>query len=105
VTVGTRPGGRVDTLQLVSGGARIRGWTIDPNTAAPLRVHYYLNGVAMAGVTADKARPDVGAAHPGWGPNHGFDDVLTGVQAGDEVCAYAINDGPGGNPLLGCRSV
>jgi hypothetical protein len=67
-------------------------------------VHYFRNGAAIGAVTADKVRNDVGAVFPAWGPNHGFDDPLPGVQAGDEICAVAINDGPGGNPLLGCRT-
>ena len=51
---------------------------------------------------ADLSRPDVGAANPGAGDNHGFNTTITGLSPGPHTLyAYAINAaGSGANPLL-----
>ncbi len=84
----------------------VSGWAIDPNSHDPIDVHVYIDGQLRAAFTADQSRPDVGAAYPGWGPGHGFSTDIGGVTTGSHtVCAYGINVGPGGNALLGCRTV
>lgn len=103
----TDPFGSFDALTSPGPGqARLRGWVIDPDTVDPISVHIYTNGAFAGAVTASRPRSDVGAAHPAFGPNHGFDTVV-GVPGGRvQVCAYAINVGPPGvNTLLGCRTV
>ena len=89
------------------GSARVTGWALDPDTNAPIDVHFYVDGVGAAALTAGADRPDVAAAVPGYGAAHGYDTVI-GVGAGThEVCAFAINVGPygGTNPVIGCRTV
>ena len=100
------PFGNLDTAAGVPGGVSVAGWAIDPDTTQPIQVHVYVDGAGVA-LTADGSRPDVGAAFPASGPNHGFGSALIGAQPGrHQVCAYAINVGPGhANPLLGCRAV
>ena len=100
------PFGNLEAATGVPGGVSVQGWAIDPDTAAPIQVHVYVDAAAVA-LTADGARPDVGAAYPGAGPNHGFSSPLIGATPGrHQVCAYAINVGPGyTNPSLGCRTV
>src|SRR5690606_11673673 len=72
----------------------------------------YVGGEAGSGATGVDAgpaqlyRPDVGRAFPGIGDHHGFDvRVATARRGRQQVCAYAIDVGPGSNRLLGCRSV
>ncbi|MGD8195589.1 hypothetical protein ACEXQB_013945 [Herbiconiux sp. P18] len=90
----------------VEGGRIIvNGWTIDPDTTAPLAVHVYVNGVGAAITTADFSRPDVGRAYPDFGPNHGINVSTPAVRGANSVCAYGINVGPGTNTLLGCQTV
>ncbi len=85
----------------------IRGWTIDPNTAASIDVHVYANGVFQTAVTASGYRPDVASAFPSYGPDHGYylfarPEVENDIQ----VCVYGINVGSGTvNTQLGCRTV
>jgi len=69
-------------------------------------VHVYVNGVFRAALAANVNRPDVGAAYPAYGANHGFSSTgaIAGT-AGNTVCAYGINVGPGSNALLGCKTV
>jgi hypothetical protein len=104
VEAGRQP---VGNLELVSGGAGaigVAGWALDPDTAASIPVHVYIDGVGAA-FTADKPRPDVAAVYPLHGPNHGFSEQIPAAPGRRSVCTYAINTGPGGHVLLGCRTV
>jgi hypothetical protein len=105
-TVLGRPLGSLDAVEAAPGGVRVAGWAIDPETTEALTVHVYVDG-AIAGVaTADRARPDVAAAFPAHGADHGFDVAVPAVPGRHDVCVYAIDAGSktSGNPLLGCRS-
>jgi hypothetical protein len=98
------PVGALDRVQPVSGGLRARGWALDPETTAPVKVHLYVDGRFERAVVADASRPDVAAAHPAYGPLHGYDAVLDVPPGPHLVCAYAVNVATGTtNPLLGCR--
>jgi hypothetical protein len=104
--VPTNPFGRLDTVTARYDVVRVGGWAIDPNTTASIPIHVYVDGVARAVITADSSRPDVAAAHPAFGPNHGFDGAdLQLANGAHRICVYAINQGPGGNTTLGCRTV
>jgi peptidoglycan hydrolase-like amidase len=96
------PTGSLDTVSLGPGGARVAGWALDPDTGEPIDVHIYVDQVGTS-VRADASRPDVSAVYPAYGPNHGFDRTVA-AQAGQTVCAYAIDRAaPGGTVSLGCR--
>ena len=103
------PFGNVDTLTgLPDGKIRAQGWTIDPDTGAPIDLHIYTNGSFSTGAAANLNRPDIGVAFPGYGPNHGFGSTFSAAKGLRNVCAYALNTGPGANnTLLGgsCRDV
>jgi GH25 family lysozyme M1 (1,4-beta-N-acetylmuramidase) len=107
ITVGEVPFGSIDAAEVGSGGMRVRGWAIDPDVAGPIDMHFYVDGAYKGVAKADQSRPDVGSAFPGYGSNHGFDTLLTGLtNARHQVCVYAINVGAGwGNPMFGCRFV
>ena len=91
------------------------GWAIDPNAmTSPVTVHLYIGGHAGDPNAeghdlgpADVHRADVGAAFPGAGDFHGFDEEVTTGRTGDQLlCVYAIDiPGSSGNVELGCRSV
>lgn len=103
------PVGWLDTASAAGPGAvSVTGWSIDPDTASPVGVHVYVDGQFGGSVTADGPRPDVGAAFPGFGNNHGFAASVGGLERGDhQVCVWAINASgtPGANSSLGCRIV
>ncbi|MCD9623366.1 hypothetical protein [Rhabdothermincola salaria] len=101
------PFGSLDMVSAPPGTVRVAGWAIDPDTAVdePIDVHVYANGRFLGAGTASLPRPDVGRAIPGWGSLHGFDMTFPASAGAQTVCAYAINVGSGGNPLLGCRTV
>jgi len=108
-TVSVSSGNPVGNFESVTGGLgtlTVSGWTIDPNTPAPIDVHVYVDGRFAGSGTANANRPDVGAAFPSYGPDHGFAVTVGATSGTHTVCVYAINVGPGeANPPLGCRQV
>ena len=108
VTVPDRsPFGNVDIIRTVGPGqARVAGWTIDPETANPIRAHIYVNGRFVASTLANRSRPDVGRVYPRYGSNHGFNLTLDDLASGpNEICVWSINVGQGVNNQLTCRTV
>src|SRR4029079_7598308 len=51
------PFGSIDSVTLAPGGIRVGGWSIDPDTTAPVGVHVYLDGVGYADASARGSRP------------------------------------------------
>ena len=108
VTVTSRPPfGSLDVATAGTGNVRVEGWAIDPSVpTTPVSIHVYVDGRFWTGATASVTRNDVGTAYPGTGTSHGYSIVLAPLTGGThQVCTYAINDGPGDNTTLGCRTV
>ncbi|HUP26786.1 MAG TPA: hypothetical protein VM124_04035 [Candidatus Limnocylindrales bacterium] len=92
----------------------IRGWAFDESKGtAQIKVHIYIDDKPHQEITANQSRPDVGAAYPGVGNNHGF-SMATPASLKDtgkhSVSAYAIGiDALGNqnsvNPVVGVLSV
>jgi len=92
--------GALDSVVATSSKITARGWAIDPNTIAPIKVHLYVDGKAVQGVLADTSRPDVGRIY-GKGDNHGFIilDAPVNLSRGiHTVCVYAIDSWLWTNP-------
>jgi hypothetical protein len=104
-TPGGNPFGRVDRLApswvLPT---EVHGWAIDPDTADPITVHMYVDNRFAGSAVANRSRPDVGRAFPGYGDRHGYHLRLPRLPRGPHrACVYGINVGTGNrNPLLGC---
>ncbi len=106
VYVAVYPFGSLDKVTAnYSGYLTLKGWAIEPNTLFPIDVHAYVNGQWGDAFNAAEGRPDVGAAFPFYGPNHGFTWSVWAKAQSNTVCAYGINTGPGNNVLLGCKTV
>jgi len=104
VTVPSRsPFGGMNTV-LNGKTVAVQGWAIDPDTADPIKVHVYVDGVGTE-VIANASRPDVGAAYPRYGASHGIDASFKLSGGNHTICVYGINEGSGSNTLLGCSSV
>ncbi len=101
---GRAPIGNLEAVRVSGRTATAIGWALDPDTSEPIRVHLYVGNSGTA-LTADLSRPDVAAAYPRLGDRHGFSKALPLPAGTSEVCAYAINDGAGGNTLVGCKTV
>jgi hypothetical protein len=111
---GPDPVGAYEVASSQPGLVRVAGWSFDPDDpTTSLAMHVYVGGTAgSAGAegrrafTASLARPDVAAAYPGVGENHGLDVTFETAKLGTQlVCLYAINVGPGSNVLVGCNTV
>lgn len=100
---GRAPFGNYESLTATAGGAVVGGWALDPDTASPISIHIYVDGVSAA-YLADKSRADIAAAF-GLGDRHGFTETIPMAAGAHTVCVYAINNGAGGHSFLGCRSV
>lgn len=105
VEVRNEPTGAIDRVARVPGGVQVTGWALDPDVAGPVDVHVYLNGTGFNAGPANRPRPDVGQAAPGYGDLHGFDITLPWTAPGPvTACVYAINAGAGTtHTSLGCR--
>lgn len=102
---GMNPTGTVERLSITGGMMRLTGWTLDPDTTSPIEVHVYVDGGGTNLGLADDSRPDVGAAFPGYGDNHGFDASLWVGSGSHRVCIYGINNGAGANVPLTCQTL
>lgn len=100
------PVGNFESITAANGQASLQGWTVDPDTPlVSLPVHVYVNGAWGGAFTASSTRDDIAAAFPGYGSAHGM-QISVPINGGtSQVCVYAINQGPGTNPSLGCKSV
>jgi hypothetical protein len=105
VTRDANPFGTIDDVKMAPGGIRVRGWIIDPDTSAPTTARIEIDGVVSVTIPADVARPDVAAAHPPYGPNHGYDAVVDVPLGTHNFCVRAINLATGGDVLFGCGTV
>jgi len=83
---------------------QVAGWALDQDVTSPIAVHVYVDGRAVAGVTAQSPRPDVDAVYRR-GPNHGFDLTVPAAAGTHNTCVYGIDGNGGTNVLLGCRTV
>lgn len=85
----------------------VAGWAWDQDVpTTPIDVHIYVGSSGIA-VRADGYRPDVAAARPGAGPNHGYTASINVSVGTHQVCSYGINalGTAGDNALLGCTTV
>lgn len=95
--------GRFDRLS-------IQGWAIDPDSTGPVTVRVYTGPIwpapLVATVVADKPRPDVGAAYPPYGNNHGFSTLVPWPGSSSAtVCLTGVNISTGQDREIGCKTV
>lgn len=100
-----RPFGNLDVVRDEGGAIRVSGWAIDPDTVDPIKVHIYIDGHATRSLDANRSRPDVEGVYPGYGPNHGFNDVVPAGRGEHVVCVFAISYGRGSAEYLGWKKV
>ncbi|MBO1750951.1 hypothetical protein J4G33_03955 [Actinotalea sp. BY-33] len=100
----TRPIGSLDSVTASAGSATVRGWALDPDTDASIRVHVHVDGRAVRSVVANGNRPDVGRTY-GRGNLHGYAVSVPVTDGRRTVCAFAIDSTGGPNRQLGCRTV
>jgi hypothetical protein len=97
--------GSLDVFEEVADGVRIAGWALDWDTNGPISLRVTVDAQTVANPVANQSRPDVANAYPGMGPNHGFDVVIPVSGGSHTVCVAMLNAGPGGDSLMGCRTI
>lgn len=98
------PNGWLDGVDVVSGGVRVTGWAVDPDSDNPVGIHVYADSTFIGGGRADEYRPDVARAR-GVGDHHGFDLLLPLPGGSRTIRVFAINIGPGRNSLVGSKNL
>ncbi|MEB0222468.1 hypothetical protein, partial [Pseudomonas sp. AB12(2023)] len=83
------PIGVIDSISAAGGSITAAGWAYDPDTAASIPVHVYVDGVGAA-YTAPNPRADFGAVYPAYGPNHGYYLNMATTPGTHNVCVYGI---------------
>lgn len=104
VNSGRPPIGNYEAATLSGSAVTVSGWTLDPDTAASIPVHIYVDSVGKA-FLADRSRPDVARVFPPYGDKHGFSETVSVTVGTHSVCAYGIGPDAGGNTLLGCKTI
>ncbi|WP_170223972.1 S8 family serine peptidase, partial [Cellulomonas cellasea] len=99
------PVGNFEQLTASGTSVTLSGWAVDPDVAAPIDVHFYVNGAWGGSTSTTRVRTDVAAAYPGTGNQHGFSRSFTAGAGTHQVCAYAIDTESAASTPLGCRSV
>ncbi|WP_334143993.1 S8 family peptidase, partial [Rhabdothermincola sp.] len=113
--LGDQPGiGSIDSAIAGPGSISAAGWALDLDTPAAVQVQVRVDGQLRQTVTADRPRPDIGSAFPGYGSGHGWQVQVGGLAAGPrQLCVSVLNQtgsalfpGTAGSPaLIGCRAV
>lgn len=99
---GGNPFGYLDAATPDTGGIRVGGWAIDPDTAAPISVQVSVDGVVSQTFPAALSRPDVENLYPGYGAFHGYDRTIAVPPGSHQICVTALNVGIGSAKALGC---
>ena len=102
------PAGVLDAVTWDGATIRASGWAYDPDTAGPVWVELWVDGLPRVGVTANQNRPDLVAHLPGYGPLHGFSTEVTMALAPGlhSVCAKALDTTTTvGQELGGCTAI
>ncbi len=106
-TVTIKPArGALEFVSALGGGVvRVQGWVA--NEAKPsdvMTARILVPGVAVIDVRADQPRPDVAAAHPSLGPNHGFTADITLPAGVRQICVDGLFPS-GAQSGIGCLDV
>jgi hypothetical protein len=99
------PVGALDAVSPATGGVRVRGWALDPDSTGPTLVTVQIDGIE-SGHAAARVRPDVAVARPGVGLAHGFALRIPAPPGRHRVCVEAMNVAGAGHAVaLGCTTV
>jgi hypothetical protein len=87
------PFGAFDGATDVGGAVRVQGWAIDQNLRDGVDILLYVDQSPAVASTASLPRPDVGAAYPYYGADHGFDVTIPTAPGHHTVCVLARDQG------------
>ncbi|MET0727307.1 MAG: N-acetylmuramoyl-L-alanine amidase [Acidimicrobiales bacterium] len=91
----SEPIGNVEGAASLYGGVGVSGWMLDRDSSDPITARFYVDAAHGGDARADRSRPDVGNAFPGYGDGHGFTAALPTGPGQHSVCVNGINVGAG----------
>ncbi|MGN6324978.1 hypothetical protein, partial [Pseudolysinimonas sp.] len=96
IRVSAPPVGWIDSASALGANLSVRGWSIDPDTSAPVQVKLLIDGIVATTQTADIPKPGLaGALGSSAGDNHAYAMTATLPTGTHQVCVMAVNDAPG----------
>ncbi|MDX6267254.1 MAG: hypothetical protein QOD70_1994, partial [Frankiales bacterium] len=100
------PAGHLDATTPGTGWVTVRGWALDPDTAAMEGIAISVDGRLVSKVGASLTRTDVAAHFPGYGSAHGFSRAVRVTSGRHTVCVTALNvtGTKGSDRALGCMA-
>ncbi|GJF34333.1 hypothetical protein KNE206_70330 [Kitasatospora sp. NE20-6] len=104
LAVGHDPIGSMDSWSVQGQSIVVNGWALDPDSTGPAQVYIEYAGGTYGPFRADRSRPDVGAAYPGYGDLHGYQAVFTPpVMYGcnNYLFVKAVNTAAGADATVG----
>ena len=101
---GAHPIGSLDSAYANGRTIVMSGWALDPETVLQTNVMLVVEGRWYI-VLANGWRPDIDAAYPGYGAQHGFAGYIEASPGTHQVCAFALNHGEGTHQSIGCHNV
>jgi hypothetical protein len=99
------PFGALDGLVDLGGAIGVTGWAIDQNRRDGVDAQVFVDEQPVHTVPADRPRPDVGAAYPYYGADHGFDVSIDAPPGRHVVCLYGRDRGSGVSKFLGFAAI
>ncbi|MEO6700936.1 MAG: hypothetical protein ABI140_11950 [Jatrophihabitantaceae bacterium] len=107
------PIGHFDSAVVHGSTVTVSGWTVDPDYPHNSIVARAVFTPNLLGASTKYAtnishdpRADVAAAHPEFGPNHGFSfNIETAMAGTSRLCLYGVDFKAGPDGSLGCLSV
>jgi hypothetical protein len=99
------PFGAFDGVKDIGGGIHLWGWAIDQNRRDGVDVLIYVDQSPVVTTPANRPRPDVGAAYPYYGSNHGFDVTIGTTPGRHVVCVIARDRGSATSTFLAFAAV
>ncbi len=99
------PVGKLNYVVATPTGIHVVGWTVDPDTSAPLWVSITSDGRQLSKVLASVDRPAVAKVYPAAGSRHGYDVEYPMTSGTHKVCVTAVNVIHGVSMVLGCQSI
>lgn len=99
------PFGSFDGIQDLGGAIRAVGWAIDQNLRDGVEARIFVDQRPMVTTMANLSRPDVGAAYPYYGSDHGFDVTIDCEPGRHVVCVLAADQGSGAVKFLAFTTV
>ncbi len=99
------PFGAFDGVEDLGGAIRVIGWAVDQNRLDGVEARLFVDQRPMVTTMANLPRPDIGAAYPYYGADHGFEAVIDCEPGRHVVCVLAYDQGSATSTFLAFTTI